>query len=310
MDIRCSDCLSVLRDEGFLANHARGIDLFFGDVPFGYFKDDPNDIIFDEKSRDTICSAAYRVLSDTGVVALRMNLGQIHDWTTSLKRAGLLVQRDPLVLIEQETWVKTKTYVRYGVPVNPLHYVLIGFKRPDRQHYEALDRFGTLPCVHARDLALRTCHAPSQHLSGSLSTGRFPKNSRVMVEVPHLANRWKLTDEEGRTLRIQETHLNELCELIHMYCPQNGRMLDFCAGTLSSVLACLLIGRSCIAIERDPLAVDHGTRRAEHFVLSYTNEGYFPVPGVTLMSKYDGTDLYDWMRRALKIKPSKKVHII
>jgi len=312
-DIRCVDCKVLLQDEEFLKNNTKGIDLFFGDVPFGYFKMDPNDIIFDELQRDTICEAAYKVLSDTGVVVLRMNLDQIHNWKVSLGRAGLLVQRDPVAFVQQEQWVKTKTYVRWGKPVNPIHYAVIAFKGTGRDHYEAKDRFGTYT-AYTRAIwhTTYTCHAPlNQHLSGSLTTGRFPKNSNVMVDVPHLPNRWKLTDEEGRTLRIQETHLAELLEIIHMYCPQNGRVLDFCAGTLSSVLACLLIGRSCVAIERDPVAVDHGTRRAQQFVLYHLlTMGIFPQPGVPMMKHYDGTCLYAWMKEVLKIKPSKKVGII
>jgi hypothetical protein len=138
-------------------------------------------------------------------------------------------------------------------------------------------------------------------LLGTLSTGGYPKNCPVFVGVPHLPNRFKLCDEDGSIVRIQETHLAELLECFHRFCPNNGSVFDLCTGTGSSMLAILRLGLKGVVNERDERAIDLGVVRARRYVeyLLSGCENQYPRLGERLFKHHDSSDLYGWVRELL-----------
>ena len=44
----------------------------------------------------------------------------------------------------------------------------------------------------------------------------------VFMNVPHVPNKYKLQDEDGKIIRIPENHIQEVCQFIHQYCPPGG----------------------------------------------------------------------------------------
>jgi hypothetical protein len=91
-------------------------------------------------------------------------------------------------------------------------------------------------------------------------------DAHVFSGVQSVPNADKLQDEDGKVVRPQENHVLENAEFICRFCPPSGVMLDFCAGTLASLLACMLLNRQGIFNDWDKECVKLATVRAQLFL--------------------------------------------
>ena len=114
-----------------------------------------------------------------------------------------------------------------------------------------------------------------------MGRGRRPRQSAdptVFLNVPHVENKYKLQDENGKILRIPENHIQEVCQFIHQYCPPGGWVLDPCAGSMATLLGAIFLNRNCIVNERDKVCYPLAVARAKlflHFMMK-TKGSQFP----------------------------------
>jgi hypothetical protein len=101
-------------------------------------------------------------------------------------------------------------------------------------------------------------------------------------------------------VRIQETHIAELLEIFHRYCPDNGSVFDLCGGTGSSMLAILRLGLKGTVNDRDERALSLGVIRARRYCEYLREElGSYPRLGARAHVTHNGTDLYAWVKKLL-----------
>jgi hypothetical protein len=84
--------------------------------------------------------------------------------------------------------------------------------------------------------------------------------------VERVPNMYKLQDKDGKVVRPQENHALKLAEFIFRFCPPTGTMLVFCAGTLTTMLACFLLNRQGIFNDWDKECLELATVRAKLFL--------------------------------------------
>jgi hypothetical protein len=68
--------------------------------------------------------------------------------------------------------------------------------------------------------------------------GNLP-DPTVFLNVPHVANKYKLQADTGKVIRIPENHIREVCTFIHNYCPPGGW-----AASLSTLLGAIYLNRN------------------------------------------------------------------
>jgi hypothetical protein len=117
----------------------------------------------------------------------------------------------------------------------------------------------------------------------------------VFLNVPHVPNKYKLQDEDGKIIRIPENHLQEVCQLIHQYCPPGGMVLDPCAGSMATLLGAIFLNRNCIVNERDKVCYPLAVARAKlflHFMMK-TKGSQFPGLNVPMNQTWNGINIYE-----------------
>ena len=80
------------------------------------------------------------------------------------------------------------------------------------------------------------------------------------MQCPAMKGADKLCNKEGKIFRHSEKHIMLWCEILFRYVPRSAIVCDFCAGTLSTGIACLRVNQKhCILNDRDPDVVAAGT---------------------------------------------------
>ena len=307
------DVNKLLVDQKFLKENKGRIGCAVADVPYGFFKDDVSDVRWSKGTVTTVATALYSLCHSTGTVVIKM-ADRDHDlWREALEQAGFHVERDRKHLLDRVAHLRKKAYLSHAPCINGLHYWLIAHKEK-RNYYVHAKQFGkegggvhshplpsfTITHPYSHTFTIITQHSLSLH-EGTLSTGSYPANSNVFVDVPPVPQKCRLKDEHGRVVRVQETCLQELLELWHRYCNPKLLGFDLCTGTGVSVLAMLRLGLRGIVNDRDGEVIDLAEARARNYMdhLFRENGNQFPPLNQRHMTQHDGTDLYAWVQEAL-----------
>jgi hypothetical protein len=112
---------------------------------------------------------------------------------------------------------------------------------------------------------------------GHLKPHGGSEDAHVFSGVQSVPNADKLQDEDGKVVRPQENHVLENAEFINLFCPPSGAMLDFCAGSLASLLACMLLNRQGVFNDRDTECVKLATARAKVFLYHHMKNWIHPT---------------------------------
>ena len=115
----------------------------FGDVPFGYFKNDPADTVFSQAVVTTICTGAHAVLGEGGTFIIKMGDANADMWRESLTQAGFTVRRDRTVIIGRPPFVKVKGFLGSGRPVCVGWFHMTAHKGKLENQYENPVQYGT-----------------------------------------------------------------------------------------------------------------------------------------------------------------------
>ena len=276
----------LFADSAFSKKYAGKLGFLHGDIPFGYFLNDPADIRWSQHLATLVATGAKRLLHGTGTILLKMGDKDADMWRTTFEQAGFTVERDRFVLVQRAPWMRRKAYITHADRVNGAHFWMVAHVHKS-VYFQSQKPFGTggreegrvcvCVCVH---VCVCVCvsiffffflhlhnhtHTHTKH-KGCLSTGGFPRNSNMFFDVPHVPVQFKLRTEDGRTVRIQETNLNEALELWHRYCNPDCLGLDLCSGTGVSIMAMLHLGLQGIVNERDAQAITLGEARARIYM--------------------------------------------
>ena len=207
----------------FVKDHEGKFYLVFGDVPFGYFRGLRHNVRFSRSQVVTILLGAKQVLHKEGTIIIRIGEYDKDMWVEVAKECGLYCERNAYVLVHNEAWAKKKAYCSRTKP-SQCHYMLI-------MHHVS-DHMGTGNSWFVNKTKFG-------HLKGHSNTD----DPHVDGGVQSVPNAHKLQDKDGKVVQPQENHALELAEFIFRFCPPTGTMLDICAGTLASMLACFLLNR-------------------------------------------------------------------
>lgn len=128
-------------------------------------------------------------------------------------------------------------------------------KSPERVQYHRLSSFPQNICEYG--VVARKLGSHPQQFQPDFSSPfhrlrcKYPRRFSSVIEVPVTNNKLK---HPGRKtpVRVEEKNTDLLVELLTTFCPENGSVLDAYAGTMTTALACLETGRSCVCIEKDP----------------------------------------------------------
>ena len=115
----------------------------FGDVPFGYFKNDPADIVFSQAVVTTICTGAHAVLDEGGTFIIKMGDANADMWRESLTQAGFTVRRDRTVIIGRPPFVKVTGFHGSSRQVGLQWFHMTARKGKQEEQYVNPVTFGT-----------------------------------------------------------------------------------------------------------------------------------------------------------------------
>ena len=104
---------------------------------------------------------------------------------------------------------------------------------------------GRIPGRHPQNFTIDV-DSPYSHLSECT----FPRKFRVIDQIPNPINRLYFSGTKIPA-RIGEKPHSLLRELMTTFCPPGGRVLDPFANTLTTGIACVFSGRSCVLLEDD-----------------------------------------------------------
>ena len=91
-------------------------------------------------------------------------------------------------------------------------------------------------------------------------SNRLQWNCLVIEGFKMVKTQHKLVDDQERALRLQQTSVEELCEMIHRYCPPGGLLFDICTGTGRTGMAAAILGRRVLLNDRDSKVMQAGSR--------------------------------------------------
>ena len=136
------DISTLLRDDKFVTKYKGKISLLLADVPFGYFPNRTDDIVWSPEVIALVCAVGKIVTSEHGTICIRMGDRGADGWRTSLEQTGWIVERDRIALAQRPLWMKRKGWMAHkGVKVNPIHYWLLAHKS---KNYYLTRPFGML----------------------------------------------------------------------------------------------------------------------------------------------------------------------
>lgn len=118
------------------------------------------------------------------------------------------------------------------------------------------------------------------------------------------------TGEPVRKFHRYEVHMFEMCDLIQLFAPFNSIVVDSTAGSCSTAMAALRMGRKCICVEKDKHLVDLARKRLELCYQILNDEGVLPADGAVAHEPptHWEEDGRTWMHRAqysLKLRREK-----
>lgn len=180
-----------------------------------------------------------RVLVTGGYIVIFINAFSWFEWYADLTKAGFQVMPYPAVFVF-DTEVDRETNV---------------FPRSNGE----MALIGKLPGNHPKGFI----PAFSEQTSFDSAT----KRNAFYVNVPKPDNRL-LREGSKSPVRTSENSVSLLRDLITLYCPLEGTVMDSFAGTCSAAIAALQYGRRVIAIEEDTSCFLLAEARLENIALS------------------------------------------
>ena len=121
-----------------------------------------------------------------------------------------------------------------------------------------------------------------------------------------MRNLYRLRDELHQLVRVQETHVDVLMELIHRYLKPGSRAIDICSGSGSFLLAMIAMGVSGDVNDYDEHAMDLAVTRSKYFLAHLLNKRQYPQNGVRMQTKYSFGNSYAWMHET-KMGPERSL---
>ena len=142
--IYSKDLLELLVDDSFRGEYRGKLAFQHADVPYGYFKDDPADILWGQRLVHLVATASKDLATEDGTLVIKMGDAHYDTWRRAMEQAGWFVERDRITLIQQVPWMKRKAYFsRSGDGVNAVHFWMV-CHRQRRVYYLAPKPFGTV----------------------------------------------------------------------------------------------------------------------------------------------------------------------
>jgi hypothetical protein len=181
------------------------------------------------------CELFYKLLDLKGNALIRVTAQLIGVWHSALVDAGFIVESRPLAMHKCKADV---AYCRWKQ------------RRPDTFYY----------VVAHRTVNWYWNYEPSPYLpentAGDVRAG-------YITNVPTTHSSARLRGAKGEILRTAENSVRVLCEMIRQYCPHPGTVADFCAGTMTTMMACIVTGRNGVFGDRDTVTGNAGVNRAK-----------------------------------------------
>jgi hypothetical protein len=274
------DAVTMLSPNGEMVKQALAKKNFFhfifGDVPWGCLKSVSYDNRFNEAQVRTIVDGIKLILHHDGTCVIRLGPNDLQLWRDTVESKQFYVQPTTTVAGE-ELWCNRKgSDNRAGDSGSITTFKWLIFHQTRPHHF--------VPTWYE-----------SKELFGALTPHGKTRGSDLWMGVPHVPNAYKLQAKDGSIFRIPENHIMELCELIHRFCPKSGSVLDFCSGTATTMLACMMLNRVCRVNDIDQLCMTVAISRAKKF-LKFIMTKFRPYPeihtGNDQFVRFDGIDIY------------------
>jgi hypothetical protein len=139
-----TDLAALLTDQTFLAKFKNRFGFWYGDIPFGYFPDDPADKVWSDSLMTTVATASFACTTETATFVVRMGDRGGEKWREVLEQAGWYVRRDRVMLINSPPWMKRKAFISMSPSgVNATVFWIVAHKNK-RAFFESRTPFGTL----------------------------------------------------------------------------------------------------------------------------------------------------------------------
>ncbi len=187
-----------------------------------------------------------RVLKVGGYVVLVMRFYSFMEWYEAFYSAGYEVMSAPYILAFDSKTIqlrRTKIFPMLGYKVALVAQLPSGNRESFEPNFDT--PFNLVNCSNSR-----RC--------GVMYNISDPKS--------------KLYKPETRVpFHPEELSPFMLSELIDLFTPQNGRVLDPFAGTMTSAIAAMQTGRTCICVERNDLCYNESFNRLRSYLPSSTN---------------------------------------
>ena len=277
-------CTTLLDPTGtFCKKNKDKFHLVFADIPWGVLdKQGASDRRLDADTVRKVILGAKEVCHPEGSIVIRMGEHDHDLWWTKAYNAGLYPEAAKRVIVQDPPWCRRKEFATFGNAIIHHYYMIIhlqpsvGRRSP---HYRAATHYGGVE-PYAKML-----------------------NPTVYLKCKHVPNNQKLK-KDGVIVRVQENHLEEIAQLVHEFCPPHGAVLDFMAGTLTTLLACIKLNRVCVNNEIDKECVEAATSRAKQFLMYILQEDAVAYPEVhkARVTRFDGVCVLTAFFKFLNVK--------
>ena len=190
------------------------------------------------------CEHSSRVLKPGGVIHIFTVLQQVVGWERCLHDCGFAMSKT----LEHYIRNALQVYHTTGQKQNVVDYGIVAFRKGKRHFFNPIPRYTLVDSSHAR----------RENVIDNIESN-FIRVTTGAVEGKK---------GSGRNVRQGEKNENMLSEIIVTYCPDGGLVYDPYAGTMSTAMAAMQVGRKCVCIEKDAVCFKLSLPRLERRALS------------------------------------------
>ncbi len=175
-----------------------------------------------------LVKAGKRILKPGGYFIVIIEFDLFQEWYLSFKANGFNIMRRPLTFSYKQNYVPRRPSEDQDFPYGLEEYCFIPRlpgKHPDGFNPDFKSNYNLIEC-------------------------NWTKRAPIITNVDQPTN--KLCFPKSRKpVRVSEKSVNVLAEIIDLYVPPYGTVIDLFAGTMTLPIASLKTSRRCIAVEKD-----------------------------------------------------------